>query len=277
MGTLPAARPPGTSGVLGVTLPSARPPVSRCPSSCFSRPTRAATVWIQVPPARGPGPGPYVVGPLRSPGLVDLVRTNVVLEDVVRRQRLYLAPQGAGRLRCARDLQGQGAGAPGHVPTRGGRLRQELHALQHGCAACWSAASRAIRSRRAGLRLGPSHGDARGGAHRRVHRVGTFDAAKVLARDLKMSSDLDAKLVRLELHGHDPARVTATVNAVADASGRGRHLEARQPRPAGRILGVAAGARAGDLAKAGGRAQELRVRVVTQYVDGAAPVTPNLL
>src|SRR4029077_11108298 len=52
-----------------------------------------ATVWVQVPAARyGRAPGPIWSGQLPiSAGWAELLRTNIVLEDVVRRQRLYLA------------------------------------------------------------------------------------------------------------------------------------------------------------------------------------------
>src|SRR5436309_9410938 len=84
--------------VLGVTLLGT---VAGVALSMFAlEPSYAAraTVWIQVPPARfGRDPGPIWSGQLPiSSGWLDLLRTNIVLEDVVRRERLYLVPKVPG-------------------------------------------------------------------------------------------------------------------------------------------------------------------------------------
>src|SRR5947199_175464 len=53
-----------------------------------------ATVWIQVPARPTRDEGPIWSGQLPiSSGWTDLLHTNVVLEEVVRQQRLYVAPQ----------------------------------------------------------------------------------------------------------------------------------------------------------------------------------------
>src|SRR6266480_7704795 len=50
-----------------------------------------ATVWIQVPARQARDEGPIWSGQLPiSSGWIDLIRTNIVLEDVARRERLYL-------------------------------------------------------------------------------------------------------------------------------------------------------------------------------------------
>src|SRR5438876_12392643 len=50
-----------------------------------------ATVWIQVPARQARDEGPIWSGHLPiSSGWIDLIRTNIVLEDVARRERLYL-------------------------------------------------------------------------------------------------------------------------------------------------------------------------------------------
>src|SRR2546422_8219129 len=50
-----------------------------------------ATVWIQVPAHQVRDEGPIWSGQLPiSSGWIDLIRTNIVLEEVARRERLYL-------------------------------------------------------------------------------------------------------------------------------------------------------------------------------------------
>src|SRR5260370_25503676 len=55
-----------------------------------------AMVWIQVPPRPVRTDGPMWQGQLPiSAGWMDLLRTNVVLEDVARWERLYVSPKVA--------------------------------------------------------------------------------------------------------------------------------------------------------------------------------------
>src|SRR5205823_1154340 len=54
--------------------------------------TTHATVWVDVPDVRAHDEGPIqTAGLVGASGWVDLLKSNAVLEDVVRRQRLYLA------------------------------------------------------------------------------------------------------------------------------------------------------------------------------------------
>src|SRR6266581_8347830 len=79
--------------VLGVTLASTALGVL---GALLVKPTYVAraTVWVQVPirPARDEGPIWSGQLPISS-GWTDLLQTNVVLEDVVRQQRLYITPK----------------------------------------------------------------------------------------------------------------------------------------------------------------------------------------
>src|SRR6266480_1621214 len=85
--------------VLGVTLLGTAAGVGL---SLLLPPTYVAraTVWIQVPSGRVRDVrdrGPIWQGQLPiSSGWTDLLQTNVVLEDVVRRHRLYLTPRQPG-------------------------------------------------------------------------------------------------------------------------------------------------------------------------------------
>jgi capsular exopolysaccharide synthesis family protein len=239
-----------------------------------------ATVWIQVPPARlGREPGPMWSGQLPiSSGWVDLLRTNVVLEDVVRRQRLYLAPKVRGDSDALATFGVKERVRPGTyrlVVDDSGKsftLSSTVRGLLE----------RGVPGDSVGAALGfawvPPTATLRPGRTVEFTVSGPSDAAKVLARDLKMSSDLDANFVRLELHGPDPARVTATVNAVADRFvAAAATLKRDNLVQLAGILGVQLERAQANLRSAEAALKSFRVRVVTQYVDGAAPVTPNLL
>src|SRR6266536_2937782 len=84
--------------VLGATLLGAAAGVALAVLVMEPTYVARATVWVQVPSARfAREPGPIWSGQLPiSSGWAELLRTNIVLEDVVRRQRLYLVPDQRG-------------------------------------------------------------------------------------------------------------------------------------------------------------------------------------
>ena len=265
--------------VLGVTLVGAVAGVGL--SMFVLEPSYAAraTVWIQVPPARfGRDPGPIWSGQLPiSSGWLDLLRTNIVLEDVVRRERLYLDPKVLGDSDALATFSLKERMRPGTY---------RLVVDDSGTSFTLSSKVRGVLER--GV-PGDSVGAALGFAwvppaaalwpgRTVVFTVtGPGDAAKVLGRDLKMSSDVDANFVRLELHGPDPARVTATVNAVADRFvAAAATLKRDNLVQLAAILGAQLERAQANLRDAETALKTFRVRTVTQYVDSAAPVTPNL-
>ena len=239
-----------------------------------------ATVWIQVPSARlGREPGPMWSGQLPiSSGWTDLLRTNVVLEDVVRRQRLYLAPKVRGDSDALATLGLKERVRPGTY---------RLVVDDSGKAFTFSSAARGVLEHgvpgdSVGAALGlawvPSAATLRPGRTVEFTVTGPSDAAKGLARDLKMASDVDANFVRLELHGPDPATVTATVNGVAERFvAAAATLKRDNLVQLAGILGVQLERAQANLRSAEAALKSFRVHVVTQYVDGAAPVTPNLM
>jgi len=239
-----------------------------------------ATVWIQVAPARlVRDPGPIWSGQLPiSSGWVDLLRTNIVLEDVVRQQRLYLAPKVTGdsdalatfslkeRVRPGMyRLDVDGSGASFTLSRKGQGVLQ-----------------RGVPGDSVGADLGfawvPPAAALRPGRTVAFTVTAPGDAAKMLGKNLKMSSDVDGNFVRLELDGPDPARVTAVVNGVANRFvAAAATLKRDNLVQLTAILGDQLGRAQANLREAEVALKSFRVRVVTQFVDSAAPVTPNLL
>jgi len=239
-----------------------------------------ATVWIQVPAARlGRDPGPIWSGQLPiSSGWLDLLRTNIVLEDVVRRERLYLDPKVPGDSDALATFNLKQRMRPGTyrlVVDDSGKsftLSSKVQGvLQHG-----------VPGDSVGAALGfawvPPAAALSPGRTVVFSVTGPSDAAKVLNRDLKMSSDVDGNFVRLELHGPDPVRLTATVNTLADRFvAAAATLKRDNLVQLTGILGVQLERAQANLRDSETALKTFRVRAVTQYVDSAAPVTPNLL
>src|SRR3989441_1483485 len=85
-----------------------------------------ATVWIQVPAHQVRDEGPIWSGQLPiSSGWIDLIRTNIVLEEVARRERLYLV-NVSGDSAALSSFAIKGRGRPGRYllagDTAGGAL-----------------------------------------------------------------------------------------------------------------------------------------------------------
>jgi len=265
--------------VLGVTL------VGTIAGAALSllvlRPSYAAraTVWIQVSPARlGREPGPMWSGQLPiSSGWLDLVRTNIVLEDVVREQQLYLTPKAPGDSDVLALFRLKERMRPGvyrlevdHSASSFTLSRKGQGVLQRGVPGDSVGAD-------VGFAWVPPRAALRPGRTVAFTVTAPGDAAKALGKNLKMSSDLDGNFVRLELDGPDPAKVTAVVNAVANrfvaAAATLKHDNLGQLTA---ILGEQLERARANLRDAEVALKGFRVRVVTQFVDSAAPVTPNL-
>src|SRR3989475_11676433 len=86
----------------------------------FLKPTyqARATVWVEVPDpaARERGQGPIETGQLlgTATSWLDLLRSHVVLDDVVRQWRLYLKPKSAADSAALSTLTVPGDVRPGH-------------------------------------------------------------------------------------------------------------------------------------------------------------------
>src|SRR4029077_10000852 len=239
-----------------------------------------ATVWIQVPTARlGRDPGPFWQGQLPiSSGWLDLLRTNIVREDEGRTERLYLEPKVPGDSDVLATFGLKERTRPGVYRLVGADSGKSFTRFGKG----QGVVGHGVPGDSVGAALGfawvPPAAALWPGRSVVFTVTGPADAARQLGGDLKISADVDANFVRLELHGSDPAHVTATVNAVAQ-----RFVAAAATLKRDNLVQLAGilGAQL-DHAQANLRAAEtalksVRVRVVTQYVDSAEAVTPNLL
>src|SRR5437764_9358146 len=177
-----------------------------------------AKIWIDVEGRRGPERGPT---PIRSGQLldaeswVDLLESYVVLDQVVRDQRLYVSPNApadaqavaklgvadqfqAGAYRFTVDHSGQGytlATADG-VELERGTLGDSVGS-------------------RYGLRWVPDASTVAPGRVVEFTLTTLRDAATSLGEGLDARMDQEGSFLRLELRGANPVDITAIVNAVA--------------------------------------------------------------
>jgi len=244
-----------------------------------------ASVWIQVPSAHvAREPGPIWSGQLPiSSGWEELVRTNIVLEDVVRRRRLYLDYKNAADSDLFATFDIKQRVRPGAyrlvVNDSGNGLTLSFKRL------LFPSARNVLERPAVGDSVGVAQGFAwvpRAGALRPRRKVeftvaGPSDAAKALGRALKMAADPDANFLRLELGGPDPVAVTATVNAIAErfVAAAGDLKRDNLVQLTG-ILDNQLDRAQATLRDAEAALKTFRVRAVTQFADGAGSVTPNL-
>jgi len=177
-----------------------------------------ATIWIDQPDQRnGPDRGPIRPGQLLQPeAWVDLLKSYVVLDHVVRDQRMFVAPKSLAdaavleRFRVAEQyrpgayrLTVDGTGKSYTLSTDDGIE------LEHG------ALGDSI-----GVRLGflwaPSAGSIPPGQTIEFSLATLRDSARRLADAIEVRMAENGNLLRMEYQGDRPEAITAVVNAIAE-------------------------------------------------------------
>src|SRR2546427_722595 len=189
----------------------------------FLKPTyqARATVGVEVPgpAARERGQGPIETGERlgTATSWLDLLRSHVVVDDVVRQWRLYLKPKSPADTAALATFAVSGDVRPGRyrlqVDTTGRSFRlvdvDENAVLEQGAV-----------GGNIGGRLGfvwlPPAASLRGGAGVVFTVATTSEAAQKLAEELRVRAAQDGNFIRIERRGPDRRVVTGTVNAVAE-------------------------------------------------------------
>ena len=191
--------------------------------SRFLKPTyeARATVWLEIPDeashARERGPIESAELFPTATGWLDLLRSHVVLDDVVRRWRLYLKPKSAADSAALATLTVPGDVRPGHyrlvLDRAGKRFRlldaDEKQVLQE--AAPGEAIGAAF-----GLVWVPPSGSVRPGGSVDFTVTTTSEAALKLADELRIRAAPEGNFVRIARRGPDPDQATGIANAVAE-------------------------------------------------------------
>ena len=248
----------------------------------FLRPTYAAqaTLWIQVPARQPREAGPIWQAQLPiSTGWMDLLQSYAVLDDAVRSQRLYLHAKEPADSDILATLRVKDHVAPGKYRLVVEDTGDAPHFM------LYSALSKTpVQTGVAGDSVGPELGLAwvppraalTGKREVEFTLDPPYEAAQDLSRNLKVAADLDGNFLRMELGGHDPAQITATVNAVAErfvtvAAGLKRDNLTELTRI---LSGQLAKAQAG-LRQAEANVKSFRVGAVTTMAAGAGSVTES--
>lgn len=176
-----------------------------------------ATIWIHEPDRRRPDRGPIGSAQLlESIGWVDLLKSYVVLDEVVNDLGLYFGPRTPADTAALASFRVKDHFRPGEyrltigetgrtytLETRDG-VPLERGAIDDSVGAPFGFA----------WTLRP--GSTRPGQRIEFEVVTLRDAAQRLAQSLRVEMDLNGNFLRLELRGHDPRRITAVVNAAAE-------------------------------------------------------------
>jgi len=236
-----------------------------------------ATIWIQSSePRGGTSRGPIGANQLfESSAWVELLKSYVVLDEVARELRLYLAPErgwaGAfagftvsdtyrpGRYRVVVDRTGQnfrlvGAGGEG---------------LQQG--AIGDSVGAAL-----GFRWVPTAAVLPAGSDVAFTVRPLRDAAKGLGNALTVTMDQGGNFLRVGLTGEDPARIATTLNAVAQRFvAVGADLKRAKLSQLGKLLDEQRQAARENLQRAESALEQLQVTAVGPDLGAATPVPPG--
>ena len=177
-----------------------------------------ATLWIDQPDQRGgQDRGPIRAGqPLEPEAWLDLLQSYRVLDQVVRDQRLYLATKARedaplfetfhvadqyrpGAYRLALD----GSGKTFTLSTDKG-VEVERGAVGDSIGA------------RLGFGWAPAAGTIPPGRTIEFSVATVRDSARALSEQLEVATDPAGNFLRMHLKGADAARITSTINAIAD-------------------------------------------------------------
>jgi capsular exopolysaccharide synthesis family protein len=178
-----------------------------------------ATIWIDASQRHGDRrdtPGPIRDGQLLdAQAWVDLLKSYVVMDQVVREQRLYVQPKKAGDAALLTSFQVADRYQPGSYRlTLDDQGRAYTLATYEGDVLEHGAVGESI-GRGLGFVWAPPVGALPGGSTVEFSLSTLRDAARGLARSLDAQIDLEGNFLKLELRGRDAAQITAVVNAIA--------------------------------------------------------------
>lgn len=179
-----------------------------------------ANVWVDVPDRRGEG-GSDARGPIRQSALLDadawvaLLRSYVVLDQVVRDQRLYLDLKRPSDRAIFDGFQVSETFRPGDY-----RLSVDDEGRQYTLASAKGVdLDRGTVGDSVGIRLGfrwvPAPGSLPRGRTVEFSVVPLRDAALRLGEQIDVRMDLNGNFLALELRGQNPVLISNILNAVA--------------------------------------------------------------
>src|SRR3989449_6434963 len=176
-----------------------------------------ATVWIDVAERRGPDRGPIRPGQLLDPqAWVDLLKSYVVLDQVIRDERLFLEPQSPAAAAALAALGVTDQSRPGaYRLTVDEAGRAWTLTTSDGLELERGAPGDSIGTR-VGLMWAPAQGTLTPGQRVDFTLATLRDAARRLMESLHVQLDLNGNFLPLELRGSSAVAITEVVNAVVE-------------------------------------------------------------
>jgi len=237
-----------------------------------------ATIWIDATERERWGQaqdrGPIRQGQLLDPqSWVDLLKSYVVLDTVVREQRLFVSAKSRADEDVLASLRVTGQYRPGTY-----RLKVESDRRSYTLATVeGQVVDRGTVGDSIGTRLGFVWAPAAGTlpADRTIEfRLATFrDAARSLADSMSTQLDPQGNFLRVELRGPDAPRITAVVNAVANRYVLvAADLKRKKLTELTKILGEQLQSAEDKLRGAEAALERFRERTITLPTDRPAPV-----
>jgi len=238
-----------------------------------------ATIWIDATErdrwGQGQDRGPIRQGQLLDPqAWVDLLKSYVVLDQVVRDQRLFVNPKSRADEGILTTFQVAGQYRPGayRLSVDSDRRTYTLATVPEG-----QVVERGTVGDSIGTRLGFAWAPAANTlpSDRPVEfGLATLrDAARSLADSLSAQLDAEGNFLRLELRGPDAPRVTAVVNAVAERYVQvAADLKRKKLTELTKILAEQLQSAQSNLRGAEAGLERFRERTITLPSDRPAPV-----
>ncbi len=177
-----------------------------------------ATLWIDQPDQRGgPERGPIRAGqPLEPEAWLDLLKSYRVLDQVVRDQRLFLTPKAREDAPLFETFRVAEQYRPGvYRLAVDGNGKAFTLSTDKGVEVEHGAVGDSIGAR-LGFTWAPSAGTIPAGRAIEFSVATVRDSARALSEDLDVATDPAGNFLRMHLKGADAARITATINAIAE-------------------------------------------------------------
>ena len=238
-----------------------------------------ATIWIDATEkerwGQGQDRGPIRQGQLLDPqAWVDLLKSYVVLDQVVRDQRLFVSPKSRADEHVLATLQVTGQYRPGtyRLKVDSDRRTYTLATVPEGQVVERGAVGDSIGTR-LGLAWAPAAGTLPADRAIEFSLSTLRDAARSLADSLSAQLDPDGNFLRLELRGPNAPRITAMVNAVAERYVQvASDLKRKKLTELTKILAEQLQSAQGNLRSAEGALERFRERTITLPGDRPPPV-----
>ena len=177
-----------------------------------------ATLWIDQPDQRGGVErGPIRAGqPLEPEAWLDLLKSYRVLDQVVRDQRLFVTPKAREDAPLFDTFRVADQYRPGvYRLAVDGSGRTFTLSTDKGVEVEHGAVGDSIGAR-LGFTWAPAAGAIPAGRSIEFSVATVRDSARALSDELEVATDPAGNFLRMHLKGTDPARITATVNAIAE-------------------------------------------------------------